>query len=669
MAKPRKRPIEIEDLFRLRVVGATDMAPDGSRVAFALQRLDLKKNATYSSLYAVSGRGGRLRRLTRGDHVEGNPRFSPDGSILAFLSNRDKARALWLLPMDGGEPKRLTDRDLAVIDYAWSPDGKHIAIAARALTDRQKLERDGKTKELARQPDFRHVTRLHNKTDGVGYRSEESTNLHLVRVASGRTTPLTSGKWDDIEPRFSPDATRVSFLSNRVKDPDLFGSNLDIYSVGLDGKGLRKITREPGPAFGHTWLPDGKQIVYLGHLGGPGEWSKHNIHVRRVPAGGGKSTDLTPDLDRNAMNLVIGDVASTDFGGPAPVLTPDGSRVLFAVTDEGRSRLASVSVDGGPIADPITDDRTVFGFGFARDAGTGWMISGDMTDPGDLFAMSPDGVPGKRLTKVNATALRGLDIVEPEEVKSKRRGGFVHGWILRPPTFRKGRKYPAVLEIHGGPHVAYGRVFFHEVQLLAARGYIVLMTNPRGSDGYGLAHRTAIQSDWGNVDMKDLMTAVDGLLANEPVDPKRLYLTGGSYGGYMTNWLVGHTNRFRAAVTQRSVTNLESFVGSSDIGFTFGRAEFDGQPWEEPERYRKLSPLTYAEKIETPLLVVHSESDFRCPIEQGEQLFVKLKLLGKTVEMVRFVGESHGLSRGGRPQNRAERLRRILGWFKRYGGR
>jgi dipeptidyl aminopeptidase/acylaminoacyl peptidase len=666
----RKRRIEIEDLFRLRTVTAADVSPDGERIAFAVQRQDLAKNKTFSSLYLIPARGGRLRRLTRGDHADGAPRFSPDGRVLAFLSDRDKGRSVWLLPMEGGEPERLTDRDGTVSDYDWSPDGKTIAISYRPLTERQKLERDGKTDAVARRPDFRHVTRLRYKMDGAGYLPEkERFHVHIVRVASGKRTPITKGEHDDLEPRFSPDGSRIAFVSNRVEDPDLFPGNGDLYTVRRDGAGLRKVTREPGAAGSAVWTPDGKQLVYLGNVSRPFQWARHHIHVRRVPAGGGASVDLTPDLDRNAYNAVIGDLGTALASGPGPVVAPDGESVVFCFTDEGACRLATVPLGGGETVVRDVGSPVVLGYGFAREAATGWLLAGDLLEPGDLYRLPDgDGSP-KRLTRLNATVLRGLDLVEPEEVRIPRPGGEVHGWLLRPPGFRKGRRYPAVLEVHGGPHVAYGRVFFHEMQLLAARGYIVLMTNPRGSDGYGLDHRTAILNAYGTVDADDLMTAVDALLKREPVDPKRLYLTGGSYGGFMTNWLVAHTDRFRAAVTQRSVTNLSSFFGSSDIGWSFGQAEFDGTPWDEPERYERCSPLTYADRVETPLLILHSESDLRCPIEQGEQLFVKLKVLGKEVEMVRFVGESHGLSRGGRPQNRAERLRRILDWFKRHGGR
>jgi len=663
----RSRRITIEDLFRLRTVISAHVSPDGERIAFALERQDLKKNKTFVSIYLVPSRGGRLRRLTRGDHRDGHPRFSPDGKTLAFLSDRDKGSAIWLLPLEGGEAKRLTDRDALVLDFDWSPDGRTFAAAARELTAREKLVRDEKRDALARRSDCRRITRLHYKMDGSGFRPETNTHIYLVKATSGKRIRLTRGDHDHAEPRFSPDGGRVAFLSNRVDDPDRFVENMDIYSVGTDGKGLRKVTREPGPAYGHSFTPDGKSIVYVGHICGPGEWNKENVHVRRVPAGGGASVDLTPDLDYQAANVVIGDTNPADFGGPVPVLSPDGERVYFAATREGACHLGSVPVAGGEVEWNLVGDFTAYGFGVVPGQDALWALVGDFTSPGDLLRLAP-GAPPKQLTRVNQAVLGGLLLAEPEEVRYPRDGGHVHGWVLRPPNFREGLKYPMVLEIHGGPHVAYGHVFFHEMQILAAAGYIVLMTNPRGSAGYGQVHRNAIHQDWGTVDMTDLMAALDGLVREGDVDSERIFLTGGSYGGYMTNWLIAHSTRFRAAVTQRSVVNLTSFFGTSDMGYFFNW-EFGGSPFEAEKRYRRMSPLTHAGNIETPLLIIHSEEDYRCPISQAEELFVRMKMEGKEVEMLRFAGESHGLSRGGRPQNRAERLRAILDWFRRHGGK
>jgi dipeptidyl aminopeptidase/acylaminoacyl peptidase len=674
MAKRKRRKVEIEDLFRLRVVTGADISPDGERIVFSVRRLDLRKNKNFSSLYLVPTGGGRMRRLTRGDHVDHSPRFSPDGTRLAFLSNREKLSALWVLPMDGGEPNRVSDRDFSVSGFSWSPDGRQLVLAARKLTEREKLERDGKQKQAERLPAFRHITRLRSRLDGAGFMSEERTHLFLLRATGGKMRQLTSGKWLEHEPRFSPDGARVSFLSNRRKDdPDLFPGDLTIFSVGLDGKGLRRIKREEGFAWGHVWGPDGKYIYYAGHLGRPEDGPKPNLHVRRVPAGGGPSVDLTPDLDRHATDWVIGDLTGLGFGGELLAVDEERGRLLFTYTDRGACHLAAVPLEGGEIEVLLGGDLVVFAFGLPRNGGPGWAHVAEMTNPGDLYRLdlSPGAPAPKRITKLNDAVLRGLEIVEPEEVlyENGNDGYEVHGWVLKPPGFRKGRSYPMVLNIHGGPSVAYGHVFFHEMQLLASRGYVVLMVNPRGSDSYGSDHRAVIWGDWSNKDMGDLLGALDGLLAEGYVDPERVFLTGGSYGGYMTNMLAARTDRFRAAVSQRSVSNYRNMWANSDFGWLFGHG-LGGPPWEQKRRYERLSPITYAEGIDIPFLIIHSEQDLRCPIEQAEELFRTLKVLGKEdVELVRFIGESHGLSRGGRPQNRAERLRRILGWFKKHGGR
>jgi dipeptidyl aminopeptidase/acylaminoacyl peptidase len=670
VATEKRRKVEIEDLFRLRVITGADISPDGERIVFAVRRIDPSKNKNFSSLYVIPARGGRMRRLTRGDHADGTPRFSPDGSRVAFLSNRGKTTALWTLPMDGGEPKRITDTDHSVTQFAWSPDGKRFAVAGRKLTAREKLERDGKKKDLERLPTYRHVTRLRNRLDGAGFFSEEPTHIHLVPARGGKMALLTPGKWEEREPRFSPDGTRVSFLSNRRKeDADLFLGDMTIFSIGLDGKGLRRIKREEGAAGGHVWSPDGKHIYYLGHLGKPEDGPRVNLHVRRVSSGGGPSVDLTPGLDRHVGDWVIGDLTGLGFGGEPLTIDAGRGRVLFTYSDRGATHLAAVPLEGGEIDVLVGGNQVVFAFGLPERGGSGWALIADATNPGELHRFDPAAPAPKRISRLNDAALGKLQIVEPEEVEFDSGGYSSHGWVLRPPSYKIGRKYPLILNIHGGPGVAYGHVFFHEMQLMASRGYMVLMLNPRGSDGYGIHHRSVVWGKWAGKDMDDLMAGVDGLIATGDVDPERIFLTGGSYGGYMTNMMAARTDRFRAAVSQRSVSNYRTLWASSDFGYLFAHG-LGGHPYEKKTAYERLSPITYAAGIDIPFLIIHSEQDLRCTIGHAEELFRTLKLMGKeNVEMVRFIGESHGLSRGGRPQNRAERLRRILGWFKKHGGR
>jgi dipeptidyl aminopeptidase/acylaminoacyl peptidase len=295
-------------------------------------------------------------------------------------------------------------------------------------------------------------------------------------------------------------------------------------------------------------------------------------------------------------------------------------------------------------------------------------IAATPINPGDLYTASARGEVEVRLTKLNADFLNGIALTDPEEfwVPSQSDDTPIQGWILKPPGFDPNRKYPMILQIHGGPHAMYANAFMHEFHLMAARGYVVVYTNPRGSAGYGEEFTRATHLRWGETDMPDVMAAVDHVLSLGYVDESRMGVTGGSYGGYMTLWVIGHTDRFKAAVTQRCVSNLYSFYGTSDIGWTFIDYEFGGNAWEQREHYMKYSPITYVDKMTTPLLIVHSERDFRCPIEQAEQVFISLKKLGREVEFVRVPDETHNLSRTGKPKHRQDRLDYIVGWFDKH---
>jgi len=295
-------------------------------------------------------------------------------------------------------------------------------------------------------------------------------------------------------------------------------------------------------------------------------------------------------------------------------------------------------------------------------------VAATATNPGDIFVADLDGGNEHQLTHLNRDFLSGFALTEPEEfrVPSLSDGAEIHAWVLKPPGFDPTRKYPLILQIHGGPHTMYGHAFMHEFHAMAAAGYVVVFPNPRGSTGYGEDFARCTQAAWGEKDMPDVMAAVDWVIAQGYVDEHRLGVTGGSYGGFMTNWIIGHTDRFRAAVTQRCLSNLHSFYGTSDIGFGFGEYQFDGNAWEQHERYMRLSPITYVQNMKTPLLIIQQEEDYRTPMEQAEQLFISLKKLGREVEFVRFPGEGHNLSRTGQPKHRVERLDFMLNWFDKH---
>ncbi|MEE8171176.1 MAG: S9 family peptidase [Phycisphaerae bacterium] len=666
---PRKRRLTLNDLFRLKAITALSITPDGDQVVYAAKRADLKRNKNFSSLYLVSAIDGKGRRLTTGDHVDAAPRWSPAGDAIAFLSDRDKGSSIWLLPMTGGEMRRLTDRDLIVRAFDWSPDGRRIVFAARASSEREILQRDGKTRELEQRAAFRHVTRLWHRLDGEGWWNGNYVHLHVVDGSNGRTKQLTRARYDDNDPIYSPDGRWIAFSSNRADDPDQYLENADVYVIPARGGATRRITANRGAALAPSWSPDGRTIAYVGSLAGPGEDILHHHHIWTVPVGRkpARGRNLTPGVDNNCRNTTLGDVACTAFGTDRPRWSADGKQLLFFVSELGATRIYRTAIRHGAPQCVIGGDVAVQGCDLSSDGRSMAVIVGDALNPADVFICDPTTARTRtrRLTSVNAAVLNRIELAEPQRFRVRGSGGPIEGWLLKPPGMRGGRKHPALLEIHGGPQAQYGYGFFHELQWLAAQGYAVAYANPRGSDGYGLKWRTAIHKRWGDKDARDCTDVADWLARRPFVNARRLGVTGGSYGGYMTNWLIGHADRFKAAVTQRSVVNLESMYGTSDYGWDLGYA-FGGTPWQRRAHYDRCSPLTYARRMHTPLLIIHAEQDYRCPIEQAEQLFTTLKMLGRTVELVRFEGESHGLSRGGRPQNRAERLRRIRDWFKRY---
>ncbi len=663
---PRKRPMQLDDLFRLRALGRVAMSPDGRQVAFEVKRFDSSENQNFTQLMLVDADGTQIRPLTDGKHNDHHPRWSPDGTRLGFLSDRDKGTTLWVLSMAGGEPERITEPDGSVKDFAWSPDGRRLALTWQAMSEREILERDGKTDQIKKGPQFKHITRLFHKLDGAGWWNGNYTHVYVVPAAGGRMKALTTGEFDHSEPTWSPDGTRVSFVSNRDENRDVYLEKSDIYVVSPKGGRARRVTLKEGSARSHSWSPDGKTIAFVGDSARLGQGWKHNTRIWLVPSRGGAPTELNRELDTDCMNMTLGDVASAGFEAMAPIWTEDGSRVYFQASIQGAVVLLSRSVKRREARIELAGDINLMYAHRCGNSGPMALAIGESTNPGDVFLFDP-AKPGRarRLTRLNAALFEKIEVVEPQAFQVKSGAATVNGWVLKPPGFRKGRRYPAIMEVHGGPHAQYGYSFFHELQWLAAQGYVVVYSNPRGSTSYGLKYRNCIQAAWGNLDYKDCMKVADWISSRSYVDRKRVGLTGGSYGGYMTNWMVSHTDRFRAAVTQRSVYNMESMFGTSDVGYLF-EWEFGGNPWRNVKALRRQSPYTFAKNIRTPLLIEHEEQDYRCPIEQGEQLFTALKLLGREVEMVRFEGESHGLSRGGRPQNRAERLRRIKGWFDKH---
>ncbi len=643
-----------EDIYRFRWASDPRISPDGSRVAFVVSWIDREADEYRSAIYlAPSDGSAEARRLTYGPKQDTHPRWSPDGTSLLFLSERDGKAQVHVLPLDGGEAWKLTRAENGTRDAVWSPDGRRIAFVSTTG-----IRADEEPKDVVAY----YFTEAEMKHDGAGIKRGRD-HVFVQALDSEEAVQVTSGDDDYGSPRWSPDGSTLAVVSGQ-DEMRPFTSVSDVYLVPADGGEARRLTPGRYPFHSAEFSPDGRSIAFLGHLNPPDTGLSSLTRLWLVPIEGGEPECLTPEWDRSIGNSVLSD-SRWGEGETGPAWSADGSRVLFIASDRGASNVYSLELASGGVSQVTTGPRMVDGFTLAGDRVA--YVAADLLDPGDVYVSALDGSGEVRLTRLNEELLSEYELSRPEEVSiSSTEGTEVQGWLLRPRGFREGERYPLVIEVHGGPHSLYGHSFFHEFQVLAATGYGVLFTNPRGSAGYGQRFQACIARGWGERDFQDVMAVADWAAALPWVDPERMGITGGSYGGFLTNWVVGHTDRFRAAATQRCVSNFASFYGTSDIGPIFSEWQVGGTPWDNPEGYRRASPITYVENIRTPLLILHSEQDHRCPVEQAEQLFVALKRLGREAEFVRFPQESHGLSRGGKPARRVERLRRLVGWFERH---
>jgi dipeptidyl aminopeptidase/acylaminoacyl peptidase len=643
-----------EDVYELTGVADPRLSPDGATVAYVVNRIDGEAHEYRGAVWLAPADGsGEPRPFTAGAKSDGDPRWSPDGSRLAFTSNRDgKVSQLYVMPVAGGEARKLTDLKEDVTQPEWSPDGTTIAFVAR-VRDAAYDEEDDKK----RAP--RRITRLQYKHDNIGWTFDRPQHLFTVKAdGSDAAAQLTSGDCEDSGPAWSPDGATIAFVSARHEDWDIDMAT-DVYLVDAAGGEPRRLTQGGGSMGGLSWSPDGTRLAVQRY---PALYDDpKNTQVGVVDAASGAIRLLSQALDR-------------DCGGYGAVREPVwvGDDILFPVDDRGRTHVYRVAAGGSATPElVIGGEREVTGF----DARAGRVVfsAGEATRLSELYegGGEPDG--GRRLTAVGDAFAAARELAAPERFTAvSADGSEVEAWVMRPAGFEPGKRYPTLLTIHGGPFGQYGVGFFDEFQVYSAAGYVVLYSNPRGSSGYSEAWGRAIRGPgdagpgWGSVDYDDCMAVVDEALRRfDFVDPERLGVMGGSYGGYMTSWIVSHTDRFKAAVSERSVNSLVSEWGSSDFGWDF-RGYLGAYLFEDVQKYIDVSPSTYAADIHTPLLILHSEEDLRCPVEQAEQLFVSLRLLRRPVEMVRFPKESHELSRSGSPVHRVQRFEIILEFMGRY---
>ena len=709
-ALAEKRNITERDLFDFVWIGDPQVSPDGSRVAFVRVTVNDKKEGYNTSIWTVPLEGGEEpHQLTKGDH-DSDPRWSPDGKFLLFLRATEKngkpdPPQLALLPIAGGDSFVFTDLPKGAANPSWAPDGKTIAFTsdtnAEDLAKQEKKKHEEESKKTGggnapagaaeHESDVRVITRAVYRQDNEGYIDpKHPTHIWLVaapRSADEKVKPrqLTKGRFDEDSATWSKDGSQIYFTSDRNDEPYYELPKTDLYSVAAAGGEPVKITTIDlqiggfGPGGGGLTLsPDGKQAAFTASTTRPiTSYTQPDLWVLDLLPNA-KPRNLTANFDFDVPGFVIGDSAPPRAGGQnKPIWTPDGKGLIAAYSKEGKATLAlfdlpvAQDADLGKtgVHDLTSGNQGVISFRASPDGSKLIYVVSTPTRINDLFVLdrtTSDATP-KQLTHVNDELFSKLNLTEPEEIwYDSFDGKHIQAWVQKPPNFDPHKKYPLILNIHGGPHVAYGHIFEHEFQWMAARGYVVLYPNPRGSTTYGQEFGNIIQYHYPGDDYKDLMAGVDELIKLGYVDDKKLGVTGGSGGGLLTNWVVGQTNRFAAAVAQRDIASWEDWWYTDD--FTLFQSNwFKGPPFEDPQEYRMRSPINFIKNVTTPMMFILGEADYRTPPGAGgEQMFRALKFRKIPAVMVRFPNESHELSRSGQPWHRVERLQNIVGWFDHW---
>jgi len=660
------RPVAPEDLFKLHFVSSPQISHDGKLVTYVVSREDGPKNTMFSNIWIGEVATGRTWQLTRGDS-DRNPQWSPNDRWIAFSSGRSEKSQIYRISLSGGEAERLTDLPNGADSAQWSHDGARILFEASTKAPVRDALVDWKLAGFSpgdeqKKTDVRTIDVLHFRTNGDGEDFMYHQHIWVMHADGSAQTALTSGtQWSEGGELWSPDDQAILFNSYRAFDPANFRQ--DLYVMPADGGAMRKLSISTPSNFTAAWSNSDKRIWYA---------ASSAPDPASYPAIVSANSDGSAAHTIVAENSVaIGDATLTDTeeggAGCGPLLDLHGAWFLADVSVPGGSALEKFDASTGKMQTLIDRGDEITACSMSDDGSRVAFTETDATHPVEVYVANTTGGEPKQLSFANKDWLQTVDLspVEPFSVKDSA-GFLVRAWIIHPPHAIAGRRYPTLLEIHGGPETEFGNAFFHEMQFLAGQGYNVVFADPRGSVGFGYAFEQALEHNWGDPMFQDEMAVMDAASNRPEVDANRLGVLGGSYGGYSTLWVIGHTHRFKVAVGERAVSNMTSEFLASDFPSKVSAQYSFGDAWDHQAAYWRMSPLAYVANVTTPVLIIHSDQDIRTPIDQAVQEYSALKILGRTTEFVEFPRENHDLSRTGEPIHRVERLHIIANWLNRY---
>lgn len=668
-----RRAMMPDDFWRLRLLTEMRLSPDGRRVAYTLETADRERNERRSAIWLLDIESGANRQLTSGTSRDSSPRWSPEGHQLAFLSTRggDETQ-VWVMPADGGEARRLTHLRHGASELFWSGDGGWLGFEVEVRPDESIVAPSGQSaaeRERARKDEEerpRVISRQIYRWDGKGY-FEGRMHIFRAPLAGGEPEQLTEGDFDDSEGTCSPDGRYLAFFSDRGEDRDRNMTN-DLWLLDLETRELRQLTESTHYLSHIMWSPDSARLAMVGQPA-VREHAYYNSALLVVDIASGQVANLLEGTDVSAGSGIY-----DDLPGPAPSApqwSTEGAWLYFTAQRRGGDAVLRVPTVGGAVETVVPgDEHRIAAMALMPDGAQLVVLRSYPSGTWDLWAYDMENGTAagdvRRLTEQNAALLEECQLAIPERFRVPAEDGLeIDAWLYRPFGIGPGEKAPLVLWIHGGPHSAYGQSWYLQAHILAGRGYAVLHANPRGSSGYGEAFGQACDADWGGGDYRDLMAVVDAAIARGGIDTERLVVMGTSYGGYMTNWIVTQTDRFRAAVTINSVTDLRSSFGVGDMDAAWASGDYGGYPWEREAYYRERSPLTHAPNVTTPIRIIAAENDYRCPISESEEWYTWLKQLGRApVDFVRLPKATH--SSFASPRQRIRRMELVLEWIERY---